>query len=866
MPGRHVAAVSAIVPPASVAAETVHGATRDVLERLGERRPAMAHLEVEIRQLWAALAGSEWNGPIPRLRAERLAREARGLVDGTGSELFRAVTGRGTLGELEEKAGAFCRAARALVELGAGQAALAGRVAGLRERWSCFPRAWVRWTTLLDIDEPEIFGCADPAQLGEVAARVDRLEAELARWHDEVARWLREAGTPADDPALPVSEERYLDLLSIREADRTSAIVRTAARLRAGTARQLASLPAPAPGTWDALVDELAAQWLRLPATEPVSAEEIACCRAALDAGYRRLRAGGAPREVKAAAGPAGHAWSPGEHVGFATPLPGNRVVVRAAPETPLRVRLRADGTAQMTIALRDSAPPLDARELAAVVHLSPSGRTGGKVEADPAVAGEPRPRPGFFEVSESAAPPYWWSTQIPATFRLRQVQGSPWAGHDPPRDAVFVGELLAAGRLVQHGESGASRPRVPDGADVFRVTRPRPREDVRLVEPDLGLASARKVFAAPAAEGWATRVPAWGTDAVWVRMAPSTVRRAVSPRELDAEVAVLRLLETAAPGSAVRVAHRGSVRFGADRRGVPYLATSAPLGMAAGRCLGRAPAEHVAGWCVDLAADLLDVLEAIHAGDWCAGGLSPSLLHVRPAFGMGPPVLRAMLVALPLAGAAGTPVRREDLDRVPGGEPGLPPAGEARSPRADLASLGRLLTSLADRWTPPGHPLRELAAGLAAGRHATAPAALDALEERVPGRRTNLRHLTGPAERIASPDRPGWIAPAGPAPSPGPVFSADPVDSAERPGPVDPANPVAQVDQVDTVHPAGPRQSVDLEATAGGRGSIRPGGQADPDGSGKNRQVCPSHGVSQADPGDPVDPGDRHRSREVSE
>jgi hypothetical protein len=385
----------------------------------------------------------------------------------------------------------------------------------------------------------------------------------------------------------------------------------------------------------------------------------------------------------------------------YATPLDERSVVVRAAPETPLRVFVHDGSTAELSVVLRDSDPALTPGELADSLR--------------------------YFEVSRSAVRAYWWATRIPARFRLRQVRGRVEADGAPADDAVLVGELVEHGRVAQLPEPVEARPRPPGDPPLFRACEP----------PDAGVAERHiprdprvlplvPVFAAPAVQGWLAEVPEYGPGRVWLRTAPHRASRPLPPEAFAAEAELLRWLAEARPESAVRALHRGTVDLAGRGDRVPYLATSAPVGFEVDDLFRAAPAAYVEGWATELAAELLRTLGAAHAGGWCVGGLSPPLLRVRPAFHHSPPGLRAVLAAAPLAGRAGSPLTSDELERLPGWS-GRARAPTRRTPRDDLGSLGMLLAKLLDPWLSAGHPLRPLAAELQAGAFASADEALRA-------------------------------------------------------------------------------------------------------------------------------------------
>jgi hypothetical protein len=283
--------MSAFPRPASLAADTLAAAALGVRDEVRSAWGTAAAWEVETRELWLRLCDFPWRSTALRLRAEHLAREGALMVEGPASALFRAARVQRVpwmleerpLRDLGERARAFHAAARDALDLAAEQERTAVRLARAQERWRDFPQAWARWTGLLDLDEVEVFAGASAGELENVTKRMERLEEEMERWRGEVERWLARGGEAGP---LGVSEARYLALLNIGAADRRRALDQSAARVRQGTRAQLTALPPPARPGWPALVRALALQWADRPAPEPLSAEEVACYRAALAQAY----------------------------------------------------------------------------------------------------------------------------------------------------------------------------------------------------------------------------------------------------------------------------------------------------------------------------------------------------------------------------------------------------------------------------------------------------------------------------------------------------------------------------------------------------------------------------------------------------
>lgn len=722
--------MSEIPRPLSSGPDTLEAAAVAVLERVGPAWGPTAAWETGARDLWRRLTDLPWKGVALRQRAERLARAAPRLVEGTSSGLFRAARAQRLPWELDEDplraagrdVAAFCAAARDVLELAEAQERAAERLAALETRWAAdFPAAWQRWTGVLELDRGEVYAGDTAEELRAVNERMERLEEELARWRDEVEAWLAENGGADDDPSLGVSEERYLALLSIGAADRKSALARTAELVRRGSRAHLDALPPPGASAWDGLVRDLARAWAELAPGRPLSAEEAACYRLALAEAHARAdlpRSGDAARTGKA---PWAAEAAPDGRTLYATPLDAGRtdremIVVRRSPRTPLRVKtFGADPVrGEMEVVLADSEPALSPEEV-----------------------GDAR---RFFDTSASPVPPYWWATRSPAQFRLRQVRGGTEADGGPGRDAVLVGVLEAKGRLVQLAEPPGARPRPAGDPPLFRAWRQAdPADPTLYLDRDPRVRPLAAAFRALDLDCWVAEVPEYGPGRVWLRTAAEKAAAPLPASAFDGEAELLGRLAAVLPESAVRVAHRGTVDLARRGGRTAYLATTAPLGNEAERWL-RAGPERAAAWGVDLAADLLRTLGAAHAGELCLGVVAPALLRVRPAFHRSPPVLRATLAAAPLAGRAGTRIRSE-LRRVPRCS-GSPAAGSERSPRNDLVSLGRFLADALDPWLSPDAPLRALAGELAAGALHSTDDALARLEAAAPVRMEHFRSV----------------------------------------------------------------------------------------------------------------------------
>lgn len=735
--------VSGIAPPTSRGPDTLEAAAVGVRERVGRAWGTAAAWETEVRTLWARLAGAEWKGPALRRRAERLARKAPPLVEGSSSALFRAAREQrqpwnpdeDPLRTVARELASFCDAARELLQLADEQELTARNFAEMETRWAGFPRAWRRWTRVLELDRGEVYAGGTVRDLGQVRERLTRLEQELQRWHQELEGWLRRHDGADADPSLGISEERYLALLSIGAADRRSMLGRAAALLRAGIRAQLDALGAPRTAELPALVPELARGWAGLPPSEPLSAEEVACYREVLGGAYA---AGVERRPATSYSEPVDRA--PLADVWYATPLDGTRlggdmVVVRASPPTPLRV---TPGGADLTrmcmeVVLPDSAHPLSPAEVKGF-------------------------RP-FFDEVESHVPPYWWATRVPAWLRLRQVGGGRDADGRPAPNAIFVGVLEERGRIVQLPDPPKPRPRPdgdpplfrayqrPEGCDALHVHRdPRIRDDQGKLLPP--------VFQSPQIDCWMAEIPEYGPMRVWLRTRSEKLRPPHAPSVFDAEAEFFGRLAVALPGSVVRVAVRGTVDLGGRGDRAPCLATTAPLGNTVDRWLRAADPQRAAEWGVDLTADLLWILEAVHAQGLCVGVLSPPFLRARVACQVCPPVLRATLAAAPLAGSAGEPVRKPNRNRVPrwATRAFVPPV---RTPRADLVSLGRLLADVVAPRLRGDHALRRVIAELSGQGLPSAREALARLEAACPERVEHARSAIVRAARTPAAAQP---------------------------------------------------------------------------------------------------------------
>jgi hypothetical protein len=725
--------VSAFPRPASLGPDTLSAAAAAVRPYAGAAWDSVAAWETEARAAWGRLAEHPWKSVALGECAARLARSAPRLVEGTASALFRAARARlpwdldaDPFRATGRELAAFCAAARALLELAAEQERAAERLAGMQARWAGFPRAWSRWTRLLDLDAAEPYAGDTLADLQGVHERMDQLEGELAAWRDEVDAWLVEHGGPGGDAALDVSEARYLALLSIGAADRKAALQRAAALTRRATRAQLDALPDDAAPPRSALVRELAHHWSDLPPEAPLTAEEVACYRAALGNAYAR----------------SGHAERPGGHVAgdadapadargedraprpgrilYATPLDRAKVgqdmiVVRRLPETPLQVELGGTDrtSAFMEVALADSAPALGPGELADVRR--------------------------FFEDSDVPVHPYWWATASPARVRLQQVRGGTEPDGAPSPDAVFVGVLEARGRLRPLPAPPAPRPRIEGNPPLFRAyAPPDPKDVAQHLDRDPRVRPLDSVFQSPDVECWVAEVPEYGPGRVWLRTSAEAPTASVNASTFDGEAELLHHLTLVLPGSAVRVAHRGTVDLRRRGRPTPYLATMAPVGHPAEKWFRAAGAERASAWGVDVALDLLRTLGAAHAGEFCVGDLAPPLVRVRPAFHAAPPVLRATLAAAPLAGRVDESF--EDAVRRAPGWAGSPSRRTHRSPRGDLIALGHFLSVAVVPVLSPGDPLRALAAELRAGGLPSADEALAWLKRAVPAQVAHFR------------------------------------------------------------------------------------------------------------------------------
>ncbi|HET7233907.1 MAG TPA: hypothetical protein VFJ16_28105 [Longimicrobium sp.] len=731
--------MSEIPRPATLGPGTLADAVVAVRDRVGPQWETVATWETGVRELWLRLAEGTWEGLALRQRAGRLARAATRLVEGTSSALFRAARmqrlpwelGDEPLRALGREVEAFSKAAREVLELAAGQAAAAARLAALESRWAAgFPGAWRRWTGLLGLDPAEVHAGDSAEDLRSLHQRMDRLDEEMARWRGEVEAWLAAAGEADDGAALGVSEDRYLALLSIGAADRKSALGRTAELVRRGSREHLAALPAPGASPWATLVRDLAREWAQLPPGERLSAEETACYRVALAEAHARAdepALAGRPPTVAVGELPAGRPAAGGTTL-YATPLDPERtgrpwIVVRPSPRTPLRVTAYgADPLrGELQVVLPDSEPALSPAELAEVLR--------------------------FFEVSESRVPPYWWASPLPARFHLRPVRAGDGPAGEPPRGATFVGELVEKGRLVQLGEAAGARPRVHGDPPLFRAWREAGAEaDAIYLERDPRVQPAVAVFQSPDTEGWVAEVPEHGPGRLWLRTAAAGARAPLPAGAFDAETELLHHFARVVPGAAVRVAHRGTVGLAEHGGRAAYLATTTPLGFGLDRCFRAAGPGRAADWGVDLAAGLLQTLAAAHAAELCVGVLSPPLVRARPAFHALPPVLRATIAAAPLAGRAGEPVG-DELRRAPSWS-GSPAAGSERSPRNDLVSLGRLLGESVSLFLAGDDPLRKVARELAKGAHGTADEALARLETAAPERMAYLHGVLHGRER----------------------------------------------------------------------------------------------------------------------
>jgi hypothetical protein len=711
--------VSAFPRPASLGPDTLSAAAAAVRPYAGDTWDTVAAWETEARAAWARLAEHPWKSVALGERAARLARSAPRLLEGTASALFR--TGRARLPwDLDadpfratgRELAAFCAAARALLEVAAEQERAAERLVEMEARWAGFPRAWSRWTRLLGLDAAEPYAGDTLADLQGVHARMDQLEGELVKWRDEVDAWLVENGGPGDDASLGVSESRYLALRSIGAADRKAALQRAAALTRRATRAQLDALPDNAAPPRSVLVRELAHHWSDLPPETPLTAEEVACYRAALGNAYARSERPGVPGDADRDAGAEDRAPRPGGIL-YATPLDRARVgqdmiVVRRSPETPLQVELDgADRTsAFMKVVLADSAPALGPGELADVRR--------------------------FFKVSDAPVHPYWWATASSARVRLQQVRGGTEPGGAPSPDAVFVGVLEAPGRLRPLAAPPDPRPRIEGNPPLFRAYTPPTEQDMgQHLDRDPRARPLDSVFQSPDVECWVAEVPEYGPGRVWLRTSSEAPTAAVDASTFDAEAGFLRHLANVLPGSAVRVAHRGTVDLRRRGRPTPYLATMAPVGHPAEKWFSAAGAERASPWGVDVALDLLRTLGAAHAGEFCVGDLAPSLVRVRPAFHAAPMVLRATLAAAPLAGQVDKPFQGA-VRRAPAWA-GAPSPRAHRSPRGDLVALGHFLSVAVVPALAPADPLRGLAAELRAGGLPSAGEALAWLEREVP-------------------------------------------------------------------------------------------------------------------------------------
>ena len=721
--------------PASLDPDTLAGATVAVRERVGSAWDTVAAWETGVRDLWARLGAFSWKGVGLRRRAVRLACSAPRMVEGPSSALFRAARAQKLRWDLSadplcavgRELVAFSAAARALLELAEEQERAVRRLTELKQRWAGFPRGWRRWTVLLELDPSEVYAGESSADLREVHARIGRLEEELARWRAEIEAWLAENG----DTSFGVTEERYLAFRSIGAADRESALNRSAELVRRATRAQLDALPDTGAPPRSALVRELAHQWSDLTPAEPLSAEEAACYRVALGNAYVRAVQSGSehPRRMEPAA-PLSRSAPVRERTLYATPLDRRRVgremiVVRRSPQTPLRVTAGGVGPAEVAleVALPDSEPALSPAELEDVR--------------------------AFFDVSESPLPPYWWATQSPARFRLQQVRGGVDEYGQPSADAVFVGTLEAKGRLVQLTEPADTRPRPAGNPPLFRAYAPPGRGDMaQHLDRDPRIRPLAAVFQASDVDCWVAEVPEYGPGRLWLRTAAEKATSPIAAADFDAEAELLVRLDDVLPGSAVRVAHRGTVDLARRGAQTPYLATTVPVGHAVELWLRAAGAESVEVWGIDLAADQLRTLAAAHAEDLCVGIIGPPLVRVRPAFHVGPPVLRSILVAAPLSGRAGAPITAASLRRVPSWGKRVPVPRE-RTPRNDLVSLGHFLAHTVVPLLSKDNQLRRLAAQLASGAYRSADDALARLDAAAPARMGQLRSVFAPARTV---------------------------------------------------------------------------------------------------------------------
>jgi hypothetical protein len=384
----------------------------------------------------------------------------------------------------------------------------------------------------------------------------------------------------------------------------------------------------------------------------------------------------------------------------FATPLDGATIAVRRAPATPLHVIPAGTNGAWVQVALAESEQPLDVAEFRAMTR--------------------------YFDGAGGSVLPYWWSTQVPARFRLEQLRGRTDAAGRPSGDALFRGVLEARGRVAHHLEPPDARPGVRPEARLFRVHVP-PGPDRQLVERDPRVRPLRQVYRSEAVVGWLAEVPEHGPGHLWLRV--PAFDGAACEAAFASEASVLRHLAVVRPENAVGGVHTGFVQVEGGRQ--PYIATAAPLGAELTRWLRAAPAGEATGWCRDAAGDLLHALAAAHEGGWCIGPFGPPLLWARPGLHHTPSVLRTVFAAAPMSGREGEAVREADRARAPRWESTV--TYGRRSPLNDLRSLGELLSHHLRPWIPADDPLAGLARELSAGRLPSANEALAHLNDSAP-------------------------------------------------------------------------------------------------------------------------------------